>query len=337
MKTIFVVDDETVNLQMAEDALSEQYDVVTLGSASIMFDFLDNVVPDLILLDIMMSDIDGFDALKMLKADKRYAKIPVIFLTGKKDAATEALGFEMGVIDFVTKPFSAPVLRNRIKTHLHVEDIINKRTQKLIRLYNSMAAVLAKMVENRDKLTGKHTERTAGYVKILLNGLCARGLYAEEMNDWELESIVSAARLHDVGKITVTDLILNKTETLTKDEFEIIKTHTTEGEKIIEDIIDTAGDDDFLQTAKKIVGSHHERWDGTGYPRGLCGTEIPLQGRIMAIADVYDALVSDRPYKRAFTHEKAVEIILESRGSQFDPQLVDVFIEVSGLFTEIQL
>ncbi|MCL2269834.1 MAG: response regulator [Treponema sp.] len=349
MKTIFVVDDNTVNLVTADETLSDSYNVITLASASTMFEFLKKTIPDLILLDIMMPDIDGFEALKQLRADRLYAKIPVIFLTSKNDAATEALGFEMGVIDFISKPFSGPVLLNRIKTHLHIEAIISERTaiiseqaamlkqrtEKLLRLQNSLTSVLSGMVENRDKLTGEHIMRTTGYIKIIIDAMLERGLYADEMKYWDIDVVVSSARMHDLGKIAVTDLILNKPERLTTDEFEIIKTHAAEGEKIIDDIINESGDEAFLQNAKLFAGYHHERWDGTGYPRGLKGTDIPLQGRIMAIADVYDALVSDRSYKKAFAHEKAVEIILENKGKQFDPKIVDVFYEVNGLFKKV--
>jgi len=349
MKTIFVVDDNTVNLITADETLSDYYNVITLASASTMFEFLNNTIPDLILLDIMMPDIDGFEALKRLRADMRYMDIPVIFLTSKNDAATEALGFEMGVMDFISKPFSGPVLLNRIKTHLHIEAIISERTatiteqaemlkqrtEKLIRLQNSITSVLSSMVENRDKLTGEHITRTTEYIRILLSAMVRMGVYYDEIKNWDFEVVISSARMHDLGKIAVTDLILNKPDKLTNDEFEIIKTHAEEGEKIIDQIIIESGDEIFLQNAKLFAGYHHERWDGLGYPRGLKGMDIPLQGRIMAIADVYDALVSDRSYKKAFTHEKAVEIIIENKGRQFDPQLTDVFSEVNGLFKKV--
>jgi putative two-component system response regulator len=231
-----------------------------------------------------------------------------------------------------------------------------QRTEKLQRLQNSMVSILANMVENRDKYTGSHVERTTKYLKILLEAMLERNVYSDEIRHWtheevfssgslndtvsetdsfNLESVISSARLHDIGKITITDLILNKPGKLTPDEFELMKTHSIEGEKIIDSIILESGNEAFLLNAKLFAGSHHEKWDGTGYPRGLKGADIPLQGRIMAVADVYDALISERPYKKAFTHEKAVEIIKESRGSHFDPKIVDVFLEVSDLFKEV--
>jgi putative two-component system response regulator len=267
----------------------------------------------------------------------------------------------MGVVDFISKPFSGPVLLNRLKTHLHIERIIRTRTQKLLKLQNSLVSVLSNIIENRDKQTGRHVERTTEYIKILMGAMLERGLYADQIQKWNLDAslsstgfhdvdeidvlsekdpdsleiAISSSRLHDIGKIVVSDLILNKPEGLTVDEYEMMKTHSSAGEKIIESIIAMSGDDAFLQNAKLFAGNHHEKWDGTGYPRGLSGEDIPLHGRIMAIADVYDALVSDRPYKKALTHERAVEIIRESSGRHFDPRVVDVFLEIHNQFAEV--
>ncbi|MCL2500568.1 MAG: response regulator [Defluviitaleaceae bacterium] len=342
MKTIFVVDDNSANLMMAEEVLSDQYEVITISSAVTMFELLEDVIPDLILLDIMMPDIDGFEALKKLKANSKYVDIPVMFLTGKSDGATEARGFELGVMDFITKPFFGAVLINRIKKHLAIETLIQERTQllrsrtdKLLRLQNSMTSVLANMVENRDKLTGTHIQRTASYMKLLISALLKKGVYYDELIGWNTDIVISSSRLHDLGKIAVTDTILNKPGKLTPEEFDVIKTHTIEGENIINDIINESGDEEFLRCALLCAGNHHERWDGTGYPRGLKGEEIPLHGRIMALADVYDALVSERPYKPAFSHERAVVIIKENDGTHFDPNIVEVFLEISGDFANL--
>ncbi|MCL2031038.1 MAG: response regulator [Oscillospiraceae bacterium] len=337
MKTLFVVDDNDVNLVYAEETLSGRYNVFTLPSAAAMFTLLENVTPDLILLDIEMPEMDGFEALKKLKSAGRHADIPVVFVTGWSDDSIEALGFEMGAVDFVIKPFSAPVLLNRIQTHLDIEGLIRERTARLQRLQGGMVSVLSDMVESRDKETGGHIERTTAYIRILLNAMLRGGVYAGEISGWNLEMAVSSARLHDIGKVAISDLILNKPGKLTAEEFEIMKTHAAEGGRIIERMIDQTGDEEFLHFARLFAVYHHERWDGTGYPRGLKGEEIPLQGRIMAIVDVYDALVSDRPYKQAFTHEKSVEIIRESRGKHFDPNITDVFLDVDSLFAEVSL
>ncbi|MCL1819861.1 MAG: response regulator [Oscillospiraceae bacterium] len=334
-KTVFVVDDNDVNLISAESSLIGSYNVFTLASAVNMFELLEDVTPDLILLDIEMPDMDGFEALRRLKSGA-YADIPVIFLTGRNDSITEALGFDLGAVDFVTKPFSEPVLLKRIKSHLDIESLVRERTSKLLRLQHSMVSVLANMVESRDELTGSHIVNTTNYIKLLLSAMKERNVYTDEINTWNEEMIISSARLHDIGKVKISDSILNKKGSLTTEEFEIMKTHAEEGEKFIDGIIEESGDEVFLHNAKLFAGCHHERWDGSGYPRGLKGEYIPLQGRIMAIADVYDALVSERPYKLAFSHEKAVGIIAESKGKHFDPTLVDVFMEINDMFAEVK-
>jgi len=328
MKTIFVVDDSDTNLSMAEAVLEDQYRVMTMPSASKMFALLEKISPDLILLDIEMPEMDGFETLTKLKSESAWQNIPIIFLTGRNDAEIEAKGFQMGAVDFVTKPFSAPVLLNRIKNHLDIDELIRTRTSQLNKIQNSIISVLADMVENRDKGTGGHIERTSVYIKILIEQMKERGVYAEEIQSWDIEKMISSARMHDLGKISITDIIVNKPGKLTDEEYEIMKSHSMEGERIIDEIILRTGEGEFLSNAKLFAGTHHERWDGKGYPRGLKGFDIPLQGRIMAIIDVYDALISDRPYKKAFTNEEAVEIIMQNSGSHFDPVIADVFFEV---------
>jgi len=334
-KTIFVVDDNDTNLSIAEEALEEHYRVMTLPSAVKMFALLEKVKPDLILLDIEMRGMDGFEALRRLKASGAHANIPVIFLTSMTDSSLEVRGFQLGVVDFIAKPFSAPVLLNRIKTHLGIDELIKERTARLERLQNGIVFVLADMLENRDHGTGGHVRRTSTYIKILINAMMEREVHADEMRSLDLESLVSSARLHDVGKITIPDTILNKPGKLTGDEFEIMKTHCVEGERIIDQIVSLTDNVEFLRNAKLFAGYHHECWAGNGYPYGLKGTEIPLQGRIMAIVDVYDALISERPYKKPFTEEKAVRVIMDDAGKQFDPFIADVFFEVSGRFGEV--
>jgi putative two-component system response regulator len=300
-----------------------------------MFSLLRKKRPDLILLDIEMPEMNGFEAMKQLKASDIHTEIPVIFLTGRTDIVSEAYGIELGAVDFITKPFSEPVLLNRIKNHLNIDELIRKRTATLIerteqleRLQNGIVSIMADLVENRDENTGGHIDRTAVYMKILIDAMLAKGVYADEMRDWNLESVISSARLHDVGKIVIPDSILNKPGPLTKEEFHTMKRHSTEGEQIIDKAITQTGNAEFLYNAKIIAAQHHERWDGTGYPYGLKKTEIVLQGRLMAIIDVYDALVSERPYKRALTHEEAVCIITKESGIHFDPLIAKVFNEV---------
>ncbi|MCL2000464.1 MAG: response regulator [Planctomycetes bacterium] len=342
MKTIFVVDDIDTNLLTTEKILSEHYNVYTLPSAAGMFELLEAVRPDLILLDIEMPEMDGFEALQRLKATERHADIPVIFLTSRNNEVAEVHGFELGAVDFITKPFSPPILLNHIKSHLNIDGLIRERTamlqqrtEKLQLLQSSLVSVLADMVEMRDSTTGRHIDRTAKYIRILLSAMLEREVYSGEISEWDLEMVVSSSRLHDVGKIAITDALLNKRERLTAEEFEKMKTHAAEGEKIIEKIITQSGEESFLLNAKLFAGCHHERWDGTGYPKGTGGAAIPLQGRVMAIVDVYDALVSERPYKAAFSEEEAVNIIMDGKGSQFDPKIAETFFEVRDMFAEV--
>jgi len=343
-KTIFVVDDSDINLTMAKDALKGQYRVMTMPSAAKMFTLMEKVIPDLILLDIEMPEMDGFEALAKLKNNKLQAGIPVIFLTGMTDAAVEVRGFQLGVVDFITKPFSAPVLTNRIKTHLEIDELIRERTSQLHEktvqlqnLQNSMVYVIADMVESRDKGTGGHVERTTMYIRILVDEMIAHGVYAEELIEMDLDMFCSSARLHDVGKICIPDAILCKPGKLTDVEFEIMKTHAMEGERIINQIASrTGGNVEFLHNARLFAGYHHERWDGKGYPHGLERLHIPLQGRIMAIVDVYDALVSERPYKKPFSTDEAVRIIMDSTGEMFDPLIADVFFDIRKKFDKVR-
>lgn len=339
MKIIFVVDDSAVNLTKAKQALEGRYRVLTLLSAEKMFTLIEKITPDLILLDIEMPEMDGFTALQKLKENKNTKRIPVIFLTAFSDEARETRGLELGAVDFIAKPFSPPVLLNRISHHLHIEGLINEqtkmlkvKTQQLEQLNTSIISIIAELVENRDKLTGGHIERSTRYLRILIDAMMERGVYIDELRDWDKEAAIASARLHDVGKITVSDLILNKPGRLSHTEFELMKNHAAAGEQIIDHMITQTNGGIFLHYAKFFAGYHHEHWDGTGYPYKLKGTEIPLQGRLMAIVDVYDALVSARVYKPPFSHEEAVRIIMSEKSKHFDPKIADLFFDFHPQF-----
>jgi putative two-component system response regulator len=343
-KTIFVVDDNGTNLSMAEDVLENQYRVMTLTSAVKMFAMLEKVKPDLILLDIEMPEMTGFEAMKRLKTMDSHSEIPVIFLTGLTDKTNEAYGIELGAVDFITKPFSEPVLLNRIRNHLHIDELIRERTEQLrertiqlMRLQYGIVHALADIVENRDTNTGGHIDRTTVYIKILIDAMLAHGVYADEMCDWNIESVISSARLHDVGKIAISDSILNKPASLTNEEFQTMKSHSAAGERIIDQMVDQTGEAEFLRNARLSAAYHHERWDGSGYPYGLKGKDIPLHGRIMAIVDVYDALTTERPYKKPFTNDEAFDIIMKDAGKHFDPIVADVFCKIKNKIEEARI
>ena len=327
-KTIFVVDDSATNLSMVEKALEEQYRVITLSSAAKMFTLLEKVTPDLILLDIEMPEMDGFAALWQLKNNELHAGIPIIFLTGMVNASIEAQGLEMGAADFIVKPFVERILQNRVKTQLDVVDLIRERTTQLENLQNGLVFILSDIVESRDSATGGHIMRTSGYVKILIDAMLDRGVYADEIRVQDLAVLASSARLHDIGKISIPDSILNKLGSLTQEEFEMVKSHTLVGGQIIDRIIARTGNAAFLHNAKLFARHHHERWDGSGYPHGLKGMEIPIQGRIMAVADVYDALLSARRYKKTYTEEEVCGLIIDNAGKLFDPQIAATFFEI---------
>jgi putative two-component system response regulator len=342
-KTIIIVDDNATNLTSAENALSDTYRVIALSSAAQLFQALGKFSPDLILLDIEMPEMDGFEAMQRLIETPAHSNIPVIFLTSRRDEDSEARGIDLGAVDFILKPFSTPVLLNRIKNHLHIDELIRDRTaqvqersHQLERLQNGIVFAMADLVESRDGSTGGHIDRTTVYMELLIDALLTENVYVEELQNWDLDLVISSARLHDIGKIIISDSILNKPGKLTDDEFDIMKSHSLEGGRILDSVIDRTGNEDFLTNAKTIAIYHHEKWNGRGYPYGLKGTEIPLQGRLMAIVDVYDALVSERPYKTPFTHEKAVEIIMEEAGQHFDSQITETFYKVHNKVSAVR-
>jgi len=350
---IILVDDNMTNLTMGRNMLKQFYEVYPAPSAARLFEIIENITPDLVLLDIEMPEMNGYEAIQRLKSDSRFAYIPVIFLTAKSDESSELKGFDLGAVDYIAKPFSGPLLLKRIANQLlivrqrndllanraalkdyadNLEIKVRDKTKEVIDLQNAVLATMADLVEFRDKLTGGHVIRTQRYLKALLDELILEGTYAEKVKKWDMDFFLASAQLHDVGKIAISDLILNKPGKLTPEEFEIMKSHVTVGVAAIEKIIRNTKEHTFLDHAALIAGNHHEKWDGTGYPKGLDGENIPLEGRLMAIADVYDALIAVRPYKKAFTHEEARKIIIEGAGAHFDPVLVEVFKKVEAEF-----
>ena len=352
---IILVDDMKLNLTMGKDLLKTFYEVFLASSPVRLFEILENIIPDLILLDIEMPDTDGYETMKLLKANPVYCDIPVIFVTSKDDDNSEIEGFDLGAADYIRKPFSGPLLLKRIENQILIvrqkkallasraavknyagdlETKVREKTAEVQDLQNAVLATVAELVEFRDRQTGGHIARTRRYLQLLIDEMMRTGVYDEELSGWDMEFFLPSAQLHDVGKIAITDLILNKPEELSPHEFEIMKTHVTVGVDAIEQIMEKTKEHVFLNHALLVAGTHHEKWNGSGYPVGLKGMNIPLEGRLMAIADVYDALISERPYKKPFTHEKACEIIEDGAGTHFDPALVKVFRSVGHRFAQ---
>ena len=354
---IILVDDIMANLDQGRMMLKTFYEVYPAPSAAKLFEILESVIPDLILLDIDMPVMNGYEAIRKLKADQRFTDIPVIFLTALSDVSNEREGFDLGAADYISKPFSLPLLLRRIENQLlivrktkdlqasqaalqgyadNLAVMVQEKTEEVTDLQNVVLDTVADLVEFRDNLTGGHIRRTQLYLKALLDGLISNDSpYKAEIEKWDINFFLQSAQLHDVGKITISDTILNKPGKLTAEEFETMKSHVTAGVDAIEKILSHTQKHAFLDHAVLIAGTHHEKWDGSGYPIGLKGREIPLEGRLMAVADVYDALVSVRPYKKAFTHEEACQIILKDSGTHFDPDIVEVFRKSEKEFARI--
>ena len=345
-KKVILVDDNPINLKLARNTLMGKYDVFTVPSAEKLFQLLEKTLPDIVLLDVMMPGISGYEAIKVLKNDPRTADIPVIFLTSKSDTNSELEGFIQGAVDYVSKPFSPQLLLKRVDVHVLVESqkkelkhvnenlqqLVDEKTAAVVELQNALLRTMSNLVEYRDDVTGGHVERTEHFLHLFVEEMIRQRVYYEELESWNIKFFLQSAQLHDVGKIAIRDNILLKPGPLTADEFTEMKKHTTFGEKVIEKIQQDSRESVFLTHAKIMAGTHHEKWDGSGYPRGLVGLGIPLQGRLMALVDVYDALISERPYKKAFPPDRAVEIIKEGSGVQFDPALVNIFITAARHF-----
>ncbi|MDR1935861.1 MAG: response regulator [Candidatus Accumulibacter sp.] len=331
-KLIMLVDDNPVNLLTGKKALSERYQTLTLPSAAAMFNLLPQHRPDLILLDVNMPDMDGFDSIRRLKSEPSSRAIPVIFLTAKTDPESEILGLELGALDYITKPFSPPLLMKRVEAHMklidyqrRLEEMVEEKTKDIMQLQLNTLDMLAELAEERDTATGSHNERSERCVAVLLEAMKGAEVFRSETETWDITRLLRGVKLHDIGKIAIPDAILKKPGKLTPEEFEVMKTHVGFGVKFIEKLERNNRDSLFLQYAKTLAAHHHEKWDGSGYPGGLVGAAIPLLGRVMAVVDVYEALTAERPYKKAFDHDAAVRIITAERGRHFDPALVDLF------------
>lgn len=341
--TVLVVDDTPANLRILTELLRADYTIRVATSGEIALTLASTLpYPDIILLDIMMPLMDGYEVCRRLKSNENTAGIPVIFVTAMTDADDEAKGLDMGAVDYITKPFNPRLIKGRIRNHLDLkkhrddlEELVKIRTAEVFATRAATIESLASLAETRDPETGGHIHRTQNYVRILAERLRVAHPDMWGMSNETLELLYLSAPLHDVGKVGVPDAVLLKPDKLTPEEFEQIKHHTTYGYQSLSRAEKRLGNSSFLQLGAEIALSHHEKWDGSGYPRALSGLDIPQSGRLMALADVYDALISRRVYKPPFPHSKAVKIISEGREKHFDPLVLDAFLHEAEQFRSI--
>jgi putative two-component system response regulator len=353
---ILVVDDTPANLQLLAGTLKEWgFKARPVTNGKLALQAARNAPPDLILLDINMPEMNGYEVCRKLKAEPLLADIPVIFLSALQEMTDKVKAFEVGGVDYVTKPFHLVEMHARITAHLKIRtltaalEVHNRNLQGLVdsqireivaakdelsRAHLATIVALSKLAETRDDDTGQHIERTRVFCWLLAEELRRRGERSDVIDDAFVQNVFHSAPLHDIGKVAIPDQILLKPGRLTDEEFAIMKTHTTVGARTLQEVLCRHENNKLIEIGVEIAYAHHERWDGSGYPRGLAGEEIPLSARIMALADVYDALTNKRCYKRAFSHEEACQIILQACGSQFDPIVVKAFSVLESQFRD---
>ena len=349
--TVLVVDDSPDLLALVSSVLQDLYrvKVASHGAAGLQI-ALGEPPPDLILLDVMMDGTDGFEVCQALKANPATAAIPVIFLTAKTDVVDEEKGLTLGAVDYIMKPVSPPILLARVATQLrlkassdflkskadYLEGEVALRTGEIVTAQEITILAMSMLAETRDMDTGNHIRRTQNYVKALAEHLKHHPRFAAELSASAIAMLFKSAPLHDIGKVGIPDRILLKPGRLMPEEFAVMKTHTTIGfDAIVQAENALGGPVEYLRVAKEIALSHQEKWDGSGYPQGLAGEAIPLSARLMAVADVYDALISTRVYKPGMPHDRAVQVIFQGRGAHFDPDMVDALIEIQDEFAAI--
>ncbi|CAG8873708.1 HD-GYP domain-containing protein [Pseudomonas fluorescens] len=349
--TLLVVDDTPDNLMLMTDLLKDRYRVKAANSGEKALRVLQgDTLPDLILLDVMMPGLSGHEVAQQLKRDPRTRDIPIIFLTAMAATEDEIHGLELGAVDYITKPIRPALVLARVDTQLklkaaqdflrdhndYLEKEVERRTREVIAIQDVAIQAMASLAETRDNETGNHIRRTQHYIKVLAEHLRDHPRFSHFLTEDTIALLFKSAPLHDIGKIGIPDHILLKPGRFTEDEFEIMKTHTTLGRDAIQHAEDQLGiRAEFLSLAKEIAYSHQEKWDGSGYPQGLAGDDIPVSARLMAVADVYDALISRRVYKAGMPHAQAVEIIRQGRGTHFDPDICDAFLACVEQFQTI--
>ncbi|MGN1180465.1 MAG: HD-GYP domain-containing protein [Suilimivivens sp.] len=340
-KIILMVDDVKLNHEAARDVLEDTYELYEAISAKEAFDILETVTPDLILLDIIMPVMDGYEMLKILKGSQRFRQIPVIFLTADTRPDSEVEGFNLGIVDYITKPFVPIVMKKRIETQIALSEYersleakVAEKVEEIEKMYDLISVSFAGLVESRDGVTGGHLKNTSIYFSAFVDHLLTIPRYRDQFSPQMVKKACRSAPLHDVGKIAIEDAVLRKAGSLSSDEFEEMKMHSVIGGQLFAFIKERIPDREFGEIAEQIAKYHHEKWNGSGYPDGLKETEIPLVARIMSIVDVYDALTSERPYKKPFSHEKSMAIIVAKSGIDFDPDLVAEFVNIGAKIKE---
>jgi putative two-component system response regulator len=341
---ILAVDDAEPNLDILVETLGDEYDVAVAMDGETALDMAAETLPDLILLDIMMPGMDGYEVCDRLKRSGTTRKIPVIFITAMAEESDEARGLKLGAVDYITKPFIPALVKARVRNHIELkryrdrlEEMVYERTRDLVHTQEATIESMGTLAECRDPETGGHIRRTRNYVRLLAEALAEQPAYAEVLDPDTISLLYKSAPLHDIGKVGIPDAILLKPGKLTPEEFEVMKRHPMLGRQAIAAAEKKLGSNSFLRFAREIAASHHEKWDGTGYPLGLKGADIPLCGRLMAVADVYDALISRRVYKEPVTHSAAVGIIQADAGNAFDPDVVAVFLDRQESFRRVAL
>ena len=329
--TVLVVDDTPANLSLLSNLLKEKYRIKLANNGIKALELAASAPPDLVLLDIMMPEMDGYEVCRRLKANEATCRVPVIFLTAKTETEDEELGFSVGAVDFIHKPISPPIVAARVKTHLEIkawqdfmqdqnawlQQQVEKRLSEVNRLQDASIYVMVSLAEFRDEATGNHIRRTQEYVRLLAQAMSRLPHYSALLTPSTIEQMSKSAPLHDIGKIAIPDHILLKPGKHTEEEFAIMKTHAQRGYNMLKRAGEHMGENgEFLTLAMEIAGSHHEKWDGSGYPNGLAGNAIPIAARLMAVADVYDALRARRPYKEPMPHAQAMAIIAQGKGHQ---------------------
>jgi putative two-component system response regulator len=344
-ETVLVVDDVEMNRLILEEILMDHYSVAhaSNGIEAVSCMFSGAVTPDIVLLDIMMPEMDGYEVLELLQSNPQTAKVPVIFITAADAETNETRGLSLGAVDYISKPFNPEVVKIRVSNHLKLrhyseslEEMVQLKVEELVRTKERMLETMASIIEYRNLETGHHVKRTSELSRILVDYLYKHPHFNRIITDEDHDSIVKAVPLHDIGKISIPDSVLLKPGPLTTEEFETIKTHSAIGSEIIRFMQDT-DDDPYLIYCYDICRFHHERWDGNGYPDKLKGGDIPLPARILAVVDVYDALVSARVYKPPLSHNEAIEIIQKGAGSQFDPEIIRALMDVHKTFETLNL